>query len=495
MKPDAQRAQVYLALIGGADGIIWWIWPPCRADNWATIKLLAAEMRKLSPVLTEPPAPTKVRWEPAALRDTVQVRAIQRNDITFLLAANAVETAATVQIKLPASAKPRAPGWFENRVMQITGGAFSDRFEGYDRHVYEIHGQWPTSEEITLQIKLDQPGREDPVHRAAPLEDELLLDPGCESDLYWSFDSTDAVPQVAYKRLDEGTRMSGRRSLFSERTGAGKSATYPGRWVTLKPHTRYSFGGWARLESVGEAQAGLYLESPSGEVRRATEMTISNYAPWRQYGTVFATDEQTVLARPVVRFHSGIGRLWADDFFLVEASDRCRNMIVDGGFEGPTAQPGSPRWWFDRYGLTSAGQIGGPDALWGLDRSEHYQGKQCLRMTNPLTDIGPADAHPVAEQRLAPGLVLHQGRSYVFSFYLKGDRPDLALSAFAGSWYSYHQFKATDGWQRYSFPYTPENDETQPFVRVDLLGQGKVWLDEVQFEEGTEPTECRDWEE
>jgi len=265
MKPDAQRAQVYLALIGGADGIIWWIWPPCRADNWATIKLLAAEMRKLSPVLTEPPAPTKVRWEPAALRDTVQVRAIQRNDITFLLAANAVETAATVQIKLPASAKPRAPGWFENRVMQITGGAFSDRFEGYDRHVYEIHGQWPTSEEITLQIKLDQPGREDPVHRAAPLEDELLLDPGCESDLYWSL------------RLDRCSATG--RLQTARRRHADEREAVPLQRAHRRGKVRNV--SWA----LGDPQAAHTLQfrwlGPIGVGRRGASRALPGVPEWR----------------------------------------------------------------------------------------------------------------------------------------------------------------------------------------------------------------------
>ncbi|MCD6362282.1 MAG: hypothetical protein J7M38_15600, partial [Armatimonadetes bacterium] len=301
--------------------------------------------------------------------------------------------------------------------------------------------------------------------------------------------------QTARGGFDENSKIGGRRSAVIERIGPAASAILSGRYVELKPNTRYSFGGWARAETVGDAQAWLYLVSPDTYVRYATDMEITHYGPWRQYSTVFSTHDKGLLARPEIRFHSGLGKVWVDDLFLVEAPEGCQNMVVNGGFEGPEAGRDCPRWWWDIYGLMSPGHIGGPDALWGLDRTDHFEGRQCLRMINPFQSSNLGDPHPLAQQMLAPGTILHKGRSYVLSAWFKGSRPDLQLSAFVGGWQAYREFKVTDEWQRHAIAFEMPDDVTQPFIRLDLLGQGTVWVDAVQFEEGTEPTEYWEWRE
>ncbi len=495
MKPGAQRAQVYLALTGGADGIVWWVWPPAHADNWESVKQLVGEMKALTPVLTEPPTPTPVRWEPERLANTVQVRAIRRKDITFLLAANAAETAATVRFTLPVTVKPRAPVWFEDRAIQINGRGFSDRFEPHGRHVYEIHGQWPVDGEIVLNVDLEAPEREDPVRQATRFEENLIHDPGFEGDLCWSFVTPDEAAVHAAGGYDEDSRVGGRRSATIGSSGQGRSCHWAGRHIQLRPNARYSFGGWARAETVGEADVVLRLWSGDSRFSRTTELRISDHAPWRQYSTVFSTGRAPVRVQPMCRFGPGEGKAWFDDMFLVEAPAEVRNMIVNGGFEGPETGRDCPRWWWSIYGLMMPGYIAGPQRLWGLDRDDPYEGERCLRVAFPAENGAAGSRCTLAQQNLAPGTVLRAGQPYVLSAYLKGDRPDLAVVVGAGGWEHFSRIRTTDAWERYSITIQPEADNEAPFVQLQLEQEGTLWIDAVQFEEGAEPTEYREWRE
>jgi len=48
-------------------------------------------------------------------------------------------------------------------------------------------------------------------------------------------------------------------------------------------------------------------------------------------------------------------------------------------------------------------------------------------------------------------------------------------------------------WERHVVRITPEQALRQPFVALVLLREGTLWIDAVQFEPGTEPTDYQEW--
>jgi hypothetical protein len=467
------------------------------------VKQLIAEMKALEPVLLEPPAPTRVRWEPADTINTVQVRAIRRGDSTFLLAANAAEIPATVRVALPATVGPQAPVWFEDRAVQTDGRGFTDRFEPHETHVYEVHGQWPAKEGITLQVRLDEPGREPPVLDLNRFEENLIADPGFEGDASWEFRvATEAdmgdIAARAVGAYDGKSYCNGRRAVAIEHAATAKPALWRGQPVALKPNSRYIFGAWARAETVGDAGVLLQLTGAPHQ----TQMRVSDHAPWRQYTTTFATGAEPIRARPVCRFHWGEGKAWFDDMFLVEAPPGVRNMVMNGGFEGRQCVPHWPRGWWASWGLTVPGYVGGDGALWGTDAAEAFEGERCFRMTNRPedaqwpTEVGEssqAPGHAYVSQELAPGTVLQAGKSYVFSAYMKASRAGPLVGVVVGDDRHRLRVTPTEQWERYVLPTAIENDMRRPAVAIHLFEEGTLWVDAVQLEEGTEATEYREW--
>jgi hypothetical protein len=194
---DMQAAQVYLNVIGGASGIVWWVWPPRHVDNWRSVKRLAGELRTLTPVLTEPPLATKVIWSPWYLCNTVQARAIRHQGHTWLIAVNPTETPVQVRFKLPQAAGAKAKVWFEDREVPITDGGFTDAFAPLARHIYELDAQWPEQSPIELQVTLEAipatPAERVSVHPGR----NLIPNPGFEKDTDWTFlAEKEGPPQV-----------------------------------------------------------------------------------------------------------------------------------------------------------------------------------------------------------------------------------------------------------------------------------------------------------
>jgi hypothetical protein len=217
------------------------------------------------------------------------------------------------------------------------------------------------------------------------------------------------------------------------------------------------------------------------------------------------TPDHPVRVRPSCHFFPGwnaaqfrpSGRAWFDDLFLYEQDPDCRNMVVNGGFEGPQVAPGWPRNWNHGWdGDPAPGVTGGPDQRWGLDDSSPYEGRFSLRMVNrekprPLRPYGYSEAW----QNLASGSRLLAGHDYVLSAYLRTDKPGFKVWVLVG-WGLGEARNLTSEWQRYVVKVRPRNDIDKPFFRI-LCSQGDatVWIDAVQIEEGTEATEYREWKE
>ena len=156
-----QRIQSYLCVIGGAKGILWFVWPPRYHGNWEELKKLASEFTALTPVLTEAAPAQTVRHERAEMEETVQVLVQEHAGKTYLITANASEYEAEATFTLPDGFSGKAKVWFEDRSRPIKDSRFTDHFEGYGRHVYELASRWPSGETATVAANLGerkQPG-------------------------------------------------------------------------------------------------------------------------------------------------------------------------------------------------------------------------------------------------------------------------------------------------------------------------------------------------
>ncbi|MBI3948362.1 MAG: hypothetical protein HY321_20775 [Armatimonadetes bacterium] len=147
-----QRIQSYLNVIGGAKGMLWWMWPPRHNDNWEELKRLAGEFKALSPILLEATPDQAIRYDPREFAGTVQVRVQEYKGNTYLIAANASEYDANVTFRLPGRFGGEASVWFEDRKLAVTQARFTDRFEGYGTHVYELRGRWPTGGPLAVTV-------------------------------------------------------------------------------------------------------------------------------------------------------------------------------------------------------------------------------------------------------------------------------------------------------------------------------------------------------
>jgi hypothetical protein len=470
------------------------------------VKQLAAEMRDLAPVLTAAPAPAVVRPMPPQLANTVQVRAIGLGNSTWLLAANAARTPATVRFSLPVAIRGNARVKFEGRIVAINGGQFSERFSGYERHVYEIPAVWPVNATITLNMTSENipPGPASPVNNLAR---NLIVECDFENKGQWTFATDEGVRGRIAGRLDMTTSHAGKRCALIEATDAIGGGGWVGPRVTLKANTRYTFGGWAKAEMEGETHrrsVTLQLEAKSQSFTRAWTLPIEHFAGWQQHRAIFMMPGVDVLALPRCRVSSnskdskqGVrGRAWFDDLFLREASHGIRNLIVNGGFED-ACSPGWPAHWDCEAAYPAPGAIGGTGALWGMDATQPFEGQYCLRMTG--SEKAPAAfpfRHQEATQELVPFIALQEARDYVFSAQMRADKPNREVRVTMGTPGLGSTLKLTTEWRRYSIKIRPKETIKDAVVRISSLqAEGIVWADAVQLEEGAEPTEYREWRE
>jgi len=497
LSPQAQRAQVYLALIGGANGIVWSPWGPRHVDTWDAIKRTVREVRSLEPVLLEPVVPTPVEWSPASCSETVQVRAIKHEGKTWLLTANAYAADAQVSIQLPSAAQT-ASVCFEDRDVPIVDGVLTDRFGGFACHVYEVADQWP--DDATLRIAVDPspmaievgpwPGAGFNI-----VPNNLIVDPGFEDSAAWFFNGFGRAPARCGGNLDTGFTFAGAASAHITLSEDGGTPGWFGQPIKLKPNTRYLVGGhmctdmrdpcWVRLGLCG---------SQSLRPQLVTTQQADPVSGWGRYSLLYSTGEEPEEARPTVGCEGGVGNAWFDELFLHEACPGVRNLVANGGFEGPEVAKGWPVNWCNEYSLEIPGHIGSEGALWGVDDTVAFEGEHSLRMVHPGVGQLGGKGIPRAAQMLLLGTELREGRPYVFSAQMRADRADLVVQVQAGGYgpARTRDLRVGTEWSRQVVRATGAPGG-EPFVSIYVVHEGTLWVDAVQFEPGTEPTNYQEW--
>jgi len=143
--PDQLRAEVWMAIIHGAQGIVYFVHefaPTFREDaifrHADVVNRVAAEnqlIRSLASVLNGPPLDKKITVQSSA---PIATMAKRRGNSIYIFAVAMSNSASRARFTLRGLNGTEAVVVGEMRDVAITGGGFEDAFNGYGVHIYEI---------------------------------------------------------------------------------------------------------------------------------------------------------------------------------------------------------------------------------------------------------------------------------------------------------------------------------------------------------------------
>ena len=137
--PSELNFMTYISIIRGARGICYWAGIPRAKGTWERMKELSREVRTLAPILfsIEHPPEVKARPEP-----TVTAIAKQYDGATYVIALNRSRLPCNGHFFVAGDKPLRCKVLFESREVPVKGNKFTDAFDGFERHVYEL--RWRT---------------------------------------------------------------------------------------------------------------------------------------------------------------------------------------------------------------------------------------------------------------------------------------------------------------------------------------------------------------
>ncbi|WP_165234043.1 hypothetical protein [Aquisphaera insulae] len=150
--PAEIRAEVWMALIRGARGIVYFAhqFQPtfieagllADPDVARQVAAINRRIRELAPVLNSPDVADSVKVEVSGGRaEQVATLVKHRGDSTYVFAASLDEKPAEVRFRLTAGAGELVELLDEARTLGAAAGCWSDRFKGYEVHLYRVHGR------------------------------------------------------------------------------------------------------------------------------------------------------------------------------------------------------------------------------------------------------------------------------------------------------------------------------------------------------------------
>ncbi len=146
ISPAEQRCQTYLALIRGAKGIIYYIYPNFYGPMWRMWRELASEIKTLAPAILAPDLPQTITQngleidpEKAGPADLAAVLRRQPDGSCLLLAANSAWYPVEVVYEFPLlPSGGTARGLFDGQAYAVDGGKFADTLEPCGTRAYAI---------------------------------------------------------------------------------------------------------------------------------------------------------------------------------------------------------------------------------------------------------------------------------------------------------------------------------------------------------------------
>ncbi|MBM4081683.1 MAG: hypothetical protein FJ278_18410, partial [Planctomycetes bacterium] len=482
----------------------------------ASMKELSAELHALAPTLLTRTPPQHIAVEPSpAAGELPVVQAVLKGRPeggALLIAGNSSFYPVDAKWNLSALGDGlRVADFFSQKAVPLNNGVLSDRFDGYGTRVYVIQGgSRERGEKTVLRLALSGEAVERLKEQKRPAEPprlNLLASPSFEEEgKAWT------IQGKGMTFAAEG--RNGSRCLKVSRTNPREVVNITAEPVTLKPNTRYRFGGWVKSRLTEGQQSGACYLNDLGETPRVSAGIPfpPTHGEWRMVSREIPTpDGPPVKAKFWYQVAFGIaGDIWIDDVFVEEVPPvpveaKPKNVIINSSFEA-AAVPGWPDSWF--FGTTKPGQMIGDPGGPGQDAAHAYHGKHSLKIANPFDhSSGFANAryvHKFTSGGLRGGIAVEVGKTYTFSVYLRaeqaGTKADLLLCNFAhnapvSNEGTRQTFSLTTDWKRYQVScMIPKDGWTRgirPEVAVLIYNKGvktAIWADAAQLEEGEQAT-------
>ncbi|MFA6567454.1 MAG: hypothetical protein WCS96_04515 [Victivallales bacterium] len=133
--PSEEEYCTYAAIINGATGIFYWAYHPKSKSLWEKIKAMAKEVEFLTPMIASREAAPEVVCSSSQILLLTKVYDAK----VYVMAVNASLYPINAEVGLSGmkqSNKGTVKVLFEDRTVNFKDGAFEDRFEGHQRHVY-----------------------------------------------------------------------------------------------------------------------------------------------------------------------------------------------------------------------------------------------------------------------------------------------------------------------------------------------------------------------
>ena len=489
--PREQRVNTYVAMIYDATALYYFVWPVRHERTAETFTQLAGEVTTLAPSLMLR-SPEQVVTATEKQETRVQVRLKRRAEGgCLLLAANTRDESVDVTVAISGlNASSHVTRGFADGSYAVQGNSFSDHLEGYATRAYMITNSTilnndPVSITLTLTNML-----------AATLPtNNLIANPGFEQDSGWS--GVTAGGPVSY---DTSMAWAGARALLIERTNGMGTAISVSDEVTLKPNTSYGFGARVRGEFVsarerwGGPQMIVYSLT-AGSTLLSLQTHVQDLDEWHLRSGEFVTDDQTHTA--VVYVYGSLGKYtgsgWLDDVFLYETEIQAvtRNLMPNSSFEDALT-PYYPDRWMGLPTIRSEDTlVGRKDAVCTLDDLDAVDGRVSLRLRGFHQLLS-------APTRYNRGTSADPDTTHVLSAYMKSDSGALEcwMRIDGDSANEWAKFDVGTEWARYHVTGKPSalGKTVHGYIYIygasglDLAEAPTLWVDAVQYEEGTEPT-------
>ena len=182
-----------------------------------------------------------------------------------------------------------------------------------------------------------------------------------------------------------------------------------------------------------------------------------------------------------------------------EDREQTPNLIRNSGFETTTNFP-VPDYWGVWDGNIKVPHLAEHIfTLWGVDRSQAWEGRQSMRICRP-GDVGSPETkeydyyNDFYIQSFWYSNIIEVGNPYVFSVYMKADRPGLATQigineAGSGYYPAGTTVEVGPTWKRYEVSTgKPLDRDIRFLLEVRPLKKGTIWIDAAQFEKGLTAT-------
>lgn len=153
---EEQRAQTYLALIGGAKGLFWWEWPATSHANWEAIQDVLDEINSLLPMYMERDPEQYSTYDDYGTEESVRVLMKNYDGDTYMIVANAENADVNVTYDLPSQYNGlSASNVHDGGNATFSGGSYTEQLGPYERRVYKFNSvEWVDGDSFFLDVSV-----------------------------------------------------------------------------------------------------------------------------------------------------------------------------------------------------------------------------------------------------------------------------------------------------------------------------------------------------